>query len=302
MPKENKVRPSAKIEEKWLILHLSIKGGYLLQIDNRRFSERAINKSQQKKHHTGRKVHPMYKHIKAIPLRSVRYSDKNSILTVLTSDSGEMALLMPESAGRESRRRRALTMPMSIIECEVDIRPGRDIHTVREMRALAVYPEITAEPAKAAIAMFMAEVIQVVFRESGTTEATVWDTLTGAVATLSALRRPRALAVFPLWFMGRMAFLAGIEPDTGPAEPGSVLDMTEGIFRHSAPISGEWLPPEPSRVARLLATLPPHHLSLLPIDGAGRREAMTRILRYFALHNIALTGLKSLPILHALVQ
>ena len=29
---------------------------------------------------------------------------------------------------------------------------------------------------------------------------------------------------------------------------------------------------------------------------------MTRILHYFALHNIPLTGLKSLPVLHALVR
>lgn len=244
----------------------------------------------------------MYRHITAIPLRTVRYSDKSSILTVLTSDSGQMSLLMSDTGGRESRRRRALTMPMSIIECEIDVRPGRDIHPVREMRAHAVYPEITADPSKAAIAMFMAEVIQAIFRDSGTTEATAWGTLTDAVATLASLRRTRALAVFPLWFMARMAFLAGIEPDTGGAGHGSVLDMTEGIFRSSAPTAGEWLSPDPSRVARLLTTLPAHHLSLLPLDGPGRRDAMTRILRYFALHNIPLTCLKSLPVLHALVR
>ena len=244
----------------------------------------------------------MYRHIKAIPLRSVRYSDKSSILTVLTSDSGQMSLLMSESAGRESRRRRALTMPMSIIECEIDIRPGRDIHPVREMRAHAVYPEVTADPSKAAIAMFMAEVVQTVFRESGTTEATAWETLTAAVATLAGLRRPRALAVFPLWFMAKVAFLAGVEPDTGGAGRSSVLDMTEGIFRNSVPTGGEWLAPYPSRVARLLITLPAAHLSLLPLDGPGRRDAMTRILRYFAMHNIPLTSLKSLPVLHALVR
>lgn len=244
----------------------------------------------------------MFQKIKAIPLRTIRYSDKNSILSVWTAEQGRMSLLVSASGGRESRRRRALTMPMSILDCEIDVRPGCDVHPVREMRAAAVTPSVSANPVKAAVAMFMAEVVTVAFRDSADSDDATWQTLTGAILMLEATDNMSALANFPLWFMARMAMLTGIEPDTGDAGRGAVFDMSEGIFRPAPPVRGVWLNPDESRVAALLTHLPAHHLRLLRLGGADRRRAMDCALRYFGLHHLPLTALKSLPVLHALLR
>lgn len=244
----------------------------------------------------------MYRRIQAIALKTVKYSDKNSILTVWTADSGRMSLLISDSAGRESRRRRALTMPMSVLECEVDMRAGREVLPVREMRASMVTPSVSANPVKASIAMFMAEVVLTVFRDTAASDAVTWHLLTQAVAMLDKTSSSAALANFPLWFMARMAVAGGIEPDTSGARTGWVFDMTEGIFRPAPPAGGVWLGGDQARLAAMLTRLPARHLSLLRISGTVRREALDMTIRYFGMHHLPLTSLKSLPVLHALLR
>ncbi|MDE7154739.1 MAG: recombination protein O N-terminal domain-containing protein, partial [Muribaculaceae bacterium] len=58
----------------------------------------------------------MLRPVKCIILRTVRYNDKSSIVTVYSRELGRMSFVSPAGASREATRRRALLMPLSVID------------------------------------------------------------------------------------------------------------------------------------------------------------------------------------------
>lgn len=243
----------------------------------------------------------MFKSIRGVALRTVRYNDRNSILTAWTAELGRTALLMPDGAGRESRRRRALTMPLSLFEGQVDVRPGREIMTVRDMRPLAVTTALSAHPVKAALAMFLAEVLQAVLRDAGQADPVLWRLIHDTVTALD--RAPdRALANFHLWFLYRLGVVIGIEPDTSTFERGRVFDMADGIFRDSAPGHADYVEAAEARIVVILGRLSERSLPLLRMSSERRSRALDGILRYYTLHHSPLNALHSLPVLRTLLH
>ena len=68
----------------------------------------------------------MYRPLNCIALRTVRYSDRNSILSVYTLQQGRMSLLVPAGTGKAAARLRALLMPLGRFDCVADIRTATD--------------------------------------------------------------------------------------------------------------------------------------------------------------------------------
>ena len=76
----------------------------------------------------------MYRKITAIVLNVMKYSDKNSIAHIYSDECGRMALLVPQGNTKGARMRNAAFMPLSIVEMEVRVLPGRDIYNFRDSR------------------------------------------------------------------------------------------------------------------------------------------------------------------------
>lgn len=80
----------------------------------------------------------MFQELECIALRTVKYNDRNSILTVYTKQMGRLAMLLPAGGTREAKRLHALCQPMSAFYCVVDIRPNRDVYRMRDVRPATV--------------------------------------------------------------------------------------------------------------------------------------------------------------------
>ena len=241
----------------------------------------------------------MYKHVRGVALRTVRYSDKASILTAWTAEMGRVSLLMPASASRESRRRRALSMPLSLFEGEVEVRPGRDIMPVRDMRAAVVAPDLLANPVKATIALFLSELLELMLREDGYGDEAFWELLAEAVPVLDAAS-PAATANFHIHFLYRLAAVMGIEPDMSTYRPGRVFDLAAGLFRDTPPVSGDYVDASEAGVIFALSRMHPRSLALLRLASDERSRALDTILSYFAMHNMRVSPLHSLEVLRAM--
>ena len=77
-----------------------------------------------------------------------------------------MSMVMPAGAGREARRRRALSAPLATFEGQCDIRPGRDLLAVRDVRPLPGSLAMSVDPAKSFAAVFLAEALDLLLRRS----------------------------------------------------------------------------------------------------------------------------------------
>lgn len=242
----------------------------------------------------------MYTSLQAVALRTVRHNDRSSILTAWSPVMGRLSLVMPAGNGPESRRRRALTMPLCLFEGEVDVRPGRELHTVRDIRRCDFSKgasDLASHPVRATVAMFLAEVLSVVTRE-GDADRRLWSLIVetnGRIATGNGV----ALSNLPVMFLMRLASCLGIDPDFGEMKSGMGFDMAEGIFRVTRPMHDHWVAPEETRVTAAVWKLAEgyRHISLVRLPRSVRRKILNGIIRYYVLHHYPLDRLRSLDIL-----
>lgn len=242
----------------------------------------------------------MYQHIRAIALYSVKYSDRSNILTAWSREMGRIAILMPDTSSRESRRRRALTMPLSIFEGELDVRPNREIHTIRDIRPGIVAPSISAHFSKTAIAMFIAECLNNMLRESAVADNSLWTLIETTVAALENLENNTAIANLHLWFLYRLCIISGICPDLSTFANGSFFDLRSGQFLATPPLHTDYVGQEATEFIYALSRTTPRSLHLLRLTTANRNTALDIALRYCSLHGLNPGTLHSLDILRSI--
>lgn len=241
----------------------------------------------------------MYTGVHCIALRTVKHSDSKNILSVWCRELGRVSMLVPAGAGREARRRRALSTPLSTFEGECDIRPGRDLLTVRDVRPMAGSLALCSDPAKSLAAVFLAEALDLLLRRSERDD-TLSDFLFGSLERFSELASASATANFHLVFLYLLTGPLGIAPDVAEWRRGYVFDMRDGVFRHSAPAHADFLTPAEAAELARIDRLNYRNMHLWRLDHNGRNEILDRLLRYYAIHLAPLTALKSLDVLRSL--
>lgn len=233
-----------------------------------------------------------------IALRTIRHNERNSVLTAYTLEHGMMAFLQPAGAGKEAARRRALLMPMGLVEGVADIRPGRDIHPIGQLTAPLPLQSLRSNPIKSSVAMFLAEVILSLHRESQP-DAAVWHYIKESIVALDAIPANEA-ANFHITFLVRMMPLLGIMPDISTYKPGSVFDMANGVFRSSAPLHRDYLTSDRAALLPRLSQITYINMHLFKHTRDERARLLDGLLHYYTLHYAPMTSLRTLDILRTL--
>lgn len=237
--------------------------------------------------------------VSAVALKVTRYSDSQSILTAFSRERGRLAFAIPAGRGRESSRIRALTMPLGIVECETDLRPGRDVLPMRQVRPLKVNADIHSNPLKQMTAMFVAEVLSATL-QAGETDERTFDFVAAAAGYLDKAG-PRETANFPICFLYRWGELLGVEPDVSTYNIGGMLDMRDGRWRMTAPLHGQCLSPRASEAAAMLSRMTFENMGAFRFRRGERAEITDAILQYYSIHIAPLGNLKTLPVLRSML-
>lgn len=246
----------------------------------------------------------MYKKLDCIALRTVRYSDRNSILTAYTHEAGRLSLLIPAGTGRAASRLRALLMPLSRFECVADIRPNRDIHTIRDVRPV-VFPPV-ADPLRASIALFVADFLGGILKEQ-ISDPNLFRFIDVALRHLSAESpaeklNPGKLTNFHLCFLTRLTRYLGIEPDWATYTSGSLLDLEGGVFRQMPPAHRNYLPAGESAFAAQLGRITFRNLGFYKLSRFERNTVLDRLLLYYRIHYPSAAEPSSLEILRMMTD
>ena len=241
----------------------------------------------------------MYQTLHCIALRTGRYSDSKNILSAWSRELGRVALVLPAGASREARRRRALTVPLAAFEGECDVRPGRDLLTVRDFRPADVSIALKSDPYKSLTAVFLAEVLDLMLSRADADE-TLSDYLFSAIRVLASTTHPTAVANFHLVFLFHLAAPLGIAPDTSEWSPGMVFDMRDAMLRHTPPPHSDYLGPADTEGLSRLPRITFANMHRWLLSSADRGIILNHILRYYGIHMAPLTSLHSLDILRSL--
>lgn len=244
--------------------------------------------------------------VHAVALRTVTYSDRNSILTAWTAEHGRMAILLSNANTPEARRRRALTQPMGLFEFRLSRPSVREVTPVSDLRASHIFPSINTHPIRAAIAMFFAEVLTRTIAVTDIGSDQTYAFVTDAVRALDGLPQ-KSLTNLPLWFLASLTGVMGIAPDMGTYRPGYAFSMSEARFVPvtAAALGGRertMVSPDDAAAIHALWRLQPRTIHLLRADAAQRRRFLDGFTDYFSLHHAPITGLHSLAVLHTLLR
>ena len=107
----------------------------------------------------------MNESLRGIVLHTVKYNEKNAVVRVYTDAHGIMSFLLPQSAGKVARMRRALFRELSLLEITTAITPNRDIFRIIDARVSEPLPMLYTNPVKNAIALFLTELLSRVIVE-----------------------------------------------------------------------------------------------------------------------------------------
>lgn len=234
-----------------------------------------------------------------IALRTVKHSERLTILTAYSREAGRVSLSIPAGSSKGIARLNAMTMPLSLISGVADIKPGREISPVRQLSIRHPLASLHGNPLKMMTAMFVAETLTVVLRDNdGDTH--LFDFIESAIQAFDLLDNPRGAANFHLWFLYRLAAMLGIEPDSSTYTPGAIFDTRDGLWRRSMPLHGQAASDDASRSIWLLSRMTLANINRYSYTRSQRNDLLDGIIAYYTLHLVNLSNLKTLPILRDL--
>lgn len=238
---------------------------------------------------------------RCVALRLVKYDDKKNIVTAWSDIAGRISLAIPVGKTPGAKRINALMQPFCAFEGEIDQRPNRDISIIKDVRPLFLTLNTASDPYRAAVALFIAEVLDKLLTMRSP-DNHITDLLLQAVQTLDTTT-PCGVANFPILFMYRLASTLGIGPAIHTYQPDRFFNLADGSFHTSAFDMSDFsddLPPEQAAFVKFLSRLSFDNASRLPLRRDIRNRTLDLILKYYTLHLADLSNLKALPVLRQL--
>ena len=212
---------------------------------------------------------------RGIVLHSIPYNDKYSIIYMYTESFGRVAYLVARTRGKKSNLSRALFMPLSVLEMEVDHKHNRDLHRVRETKSCFPINELSSHPVKNVLALFLSEVLFRVVKETEP-DARLFEFLYQSVLLLEL--SDKGLANFHLVFLLRLLHYLGIFPNSESIAQNSYFDMLNGVFIPEIPMHKHYLDKPESEVFATLLRMSYENMAYYHFSRHDRTQIIQRIL------------------------
>ena len=239
----------------------------------------------------------MFEKLKGVVLNTIRYSDKHNIVHIYTDGRGLMSFAVPQGKTQAARMRNALLMPLSLVDIEAGVKPGRDLSMLREVRRNYPLATLYSDPVKNAVALFISELLAHVIQEPEGND-TLFRYIEQAVQLLEQM--PDHVANFHICFLYHLGAHLGIQPNVESYRNGYWFDMTDGVFTPAASRGHMNLQPREAQVIHLLSRMTFSNMGVFRFNREERNRVLDVIISYYRLHNAAIGTLRSPDILKQL--
>jgi DNA repair protein RecO (recombination protein O) len=244
----------------------------------------------------------MLQKTEGIVLHTLRNNDTMLIVQAYTDSLGRISLRIPASSPRSTRRRTAvrsvLFQPLSILEMEIDVRPGTTIYNIKEAKAACPFASIPYDPYKSAITLFLAEFLYRAVREEAGNPV-LYAYLRHSIVWLDTCRG--SVANYHLVFLMRLARFLGLTPNLDDYRTGDYFDLQNACFTSSRPSAHPFfLHPEESARLSMLMRMNYDTMHLFRLSRTERNRCLVIINSYYRLHLPDFPVLKSIEVLKEL--
>lgn len=231
-------------------------------------------------------------------LEKVRHNDRYEIVTLYTLQRGRVPLIVSSAATKGGRLKRAMLMPLSVVEVTVRMSAGSELQRPRTISALRQFPAIYSHPYKSAVGFFLRDFLSRLLRDYPA-EPQMWRFLTRSLDMLDAADAGTT-ANYHLIFLATLTSPLGIRPDLSPEAVTPYFDLRAGTYVDTHPLHSDVLTGVDARIPLTLSKLNYHNGSRWRLSRQQRRNLLHALLHFYGLHFSGLDNLDSTDVLHTL--
>ena len=243
------------------------------------------------------KIRIMLCKTRGIVLHTIPYNDKYSIIYMYTEAFGRASYLVSRSRGKKSTVSKALFIPLSVLEMEVEHMNKRDLHRIKETRICFPLNDVCCDPVKNVLALFLSEVLFRVVKDTEP-DPRLFDYLYESIHLLEYA--DKGIANFHMVFLLGLLHHLGIFPNMESHRVGYYFDMLNGVFTDHIPMHRHYLNKVESAFFSRLLRISFENMSLYGFSRQERVRIIHRILEYYRLHLPDFPEIKSLSVMQSL--
>lgn len=231
---------------------------------------------------------------RGVVIGTLKYGEKGMVVQMLTSTLGRQSYMVQGLGSRRGHgSRQALFQPMFALEFEGLESPKMEMHRLGEVHAGIVLQSIPFDVKKSAIALFMAEVLYRLVKESEA-NAMLFDFVWGSVEALDAASE--GVANFHLWFLSNLCRFLGFSPGN-EYMPAAWFDIAEGLYTVTAPPREHAMSQENAMILRDMLECDIRYLGEVGLNRRQRVDFLESLLAYYAYHLDTIHTVQSIRIL-----
>ena len=231
---------------------------------------------------------------RGVVLNTIKYGDKGLVVQMLTSSFGRQSYMVQGLGSRGARgSRAALFQPLFALEFEGLEFSKMQMHRFSEVHAGIVLRSIPFDVKKSTIALFMAEVLHRLVKESEANEM-LFDFVWGSIEALDVA--DEGVANFHLWFLSNLCRFLGFSPGNEYMANGW-FDMAEGLYTTTEPPKRMAMSPQNALILRDMLECDVRYLAEVGLNRAQRVDFLDALLAYYAYHLDTINSVQSVKIL-----
>ncbi len=231
---------------------------------------------------------------RGVVLHTLKYGDSSMVAYLLTDVGGRRSYMVQGVRSRSGRGSKlALFQPMFPLEFEGLESSKQQMHRFKEVRTAFSLRTLPFDVRKSTMALFMAEVLYRLVRESEPNEA-LFDFVWGSVGALDAMQE--GVANFHLWFLAHLSRFLGFCPGNDYV-PGAWFDIREGLFTPVQPPHTNVMTRECAATLHGLLACDVSRLAEIALNRSQRVDFLNAMLVYFGYHLDAISAVQSVRIL-----
>ncbi len=230
---------------------------------------------------------------RGVVLGTLKYGEKGVIVHMLTDVYGRQSYMIQGVRPTAKGSKMALLQPMFAVEFEGLTSPKMDLHRMKDLVPGMVLQSTPFDVRKSTMALFMAEVLYRLVKESEP-GSELFDFVWASVAALDALEE--GIANFHLWFLANLSRPLGFSPDNEYSD-GAWLDIRDGHFTPHALIPSAALTPENARILHDMLECDVRYLAEIGLNRVERASFLEAMLKYYSFHLDSINAVESLRIM-----
>lgn len=236
---------------------------------------------------------------KVVILHTFKHKESGIIAQGYSDKGGRESFYIKSGAKSQKKHSLSLLHPLSIVEGVLSSRSFGELKTLKEFNSVHKLSSIRGSVAKAAIAIFISEIISKTIREIEPNPEMFYF-LEKSILDLEQINE--GANNFHLYFLVKYAALLGYMPNIPNVTKGMLFDIYDAEYSKEQANITLMFPQQESELLWKLSRTPIDSLKEIRISGELRYRFLQEMIRYLSYHTGHQINIGSLNVLHEVFE